>query len=223
MAKKSNPSRPAPKSSSKPGKPSKGPAQSQQDLEAAWSEAREAVPSGPNTDGPPDIPDGVYLVQVLNAKTGVYRSGKKTGTRYFNINYVVHGGITEEPEADGTTSLVLNPEFAGTRVRSQDDLDASREIGDTGKTPMILFSERLARMEIERPGKLADLPVLARNLGNTSHDDGKAFLTVTIKNTVKGPDPSRAYKPTEELRYQNVYVNERWDADQAQELIDSAA
>jgi len=209
-----------PKAAGKPKATGKPAIVSQESIDDAWASARQHVPSGPGNNDPPEIPDGKYLVQVVSAKTSKYKSGAKQGVQFFSINYAIHGQLLEE--GDG---LSLDPEHAGVQIRSQDDLDNSREIGGSGKTPMILLSERLQYMTVANmPEKVSDFPALAKRLGDPNDEDGKMFLVVTVKTTYKAPDPERTYRPDDTLIYQNVYVNERWDADDAKAfLADDAA
>jgi hypothetical protein len=187
--------------------------------EDAWQKARQHKPSAGGNFEPPEIPDGHYLVQVTGARVDRYKTGNKQGMKRMTFNYLVHGALEQDDDGE-EDSYTLDTTHRGARLRSVDDFDSSREITE-GRTPMDLLSERLQLMEIDPlPESIKEFPSLATRLGDPNDPDGKMFLVVNVKNTYKGPDPERNYKPDETLHYQAVYVSARWPKEQAEQFLE---
>ena len=153
----------------------------------AWDQSRAKEPTSGFTV--PDVPDDDYIVQLIGARVGVYRSGKRKGTAYLRFRYGIITG-----------------DYTGEVVSSSDDL-SKESVGSSGKSKLDLLSERLQRMGIDtKTLNLRKLPELCQWLTDSGKNtDAKPCYRVAVKNEfVLGDDGDTRH-------YQNVYVNEHLD------------
>jgi hypothetical protein len=172
-----------PKGKATSNKPQTTKAPTLEELDKTWQESRKKKPM--SFDGPPDIPDGDYVVQLTNAKTGAYKSGNKKGTNYFKISYAIVAG-----------------DHRGTTVQSSDDI-SNREVGNQGRTAMDMLSARLQQIGVDiSDTPLRELPSLAKALSDPKSEIGRPYLSVKVANNIVDRDDGT------KARFQNVYINE---------------
>lgn len=154
-------------------------------LDDAWGDSRTKEPTARGF-APADVPDGDYIVQLVGARVGIYKTGKKKGTGYVKFRYQIVVG-----------------QYADETLTSSDDLSKT-EVGSTGRTKLDLLSERLQRMGVEtKKLDLRKLPELCTFLVDpTKNPDAKPFFRANVANNFVEGDNG------EQLHFQNVYINE---------------
>lgn len=165
------------------------------ELEGSWEQSRAKEPASPMM-GPPDVPDGDYLVRLTGARVGRYRSGNRKGTGYLRFRYTILAG-----------------EYAGEVLSSSDDL-SNREVGTQGNTALDMLSERLQRMGVAtKKLSIKNLPDLCEwLLDPAKNPDAKPCYRVAVRNNYVESDKG------ETLRFQNVYINETLSNAEVEEL-----
>ncbi len=199
-APKSSPAKSAPKSAPKGAPKPSGKvdnfAAALGNLEGAWNESRTKEPTS-NNFGPADVPDGEYIVQLIGARTGVYKTGSKKGTPYLRFRY----------------NIILG-DYTGEVLQSSDDLSTD-PVGGKGATKMSLLVERLQRMGVEtKKLDLRKLPELCVFLVDTNKNpDAKPHFRVQVVNNFsEGSDGQTRH-------FQNVYINEVIHPDDVEAML----